>query len=373
MQYRHWKLDSGVVGIRIGPDGDAPLLSVVVPFYDESPAPLVRDLVEQASALSESVEIVVADDGSWNRQLIKEVAAVLGGGVRRATLVISRRNNGRARIRNLLSRAACGQYLLYLDCDMRLGSADFLRRYLALCRAGAPDVAYGGFRVVSRGGYDPLPAFFANRSDCAPVRQRKADPARHTFTNNLLVRRALLRDVPFDERFVGWGWEDVEWALRAAERCTIEHIDNPVISPGSSSTAELLAKFRESAPNFDLLRRRHPQAAARYPVYRASRFASRVPLLARAGPMLARMARNETGLFPLPLRYYALKVYRACMYSVIFGARGVPSKLQSEREVAAGGVSVNRRAEGGTARPGRRHRGTADKARAEDEAREQCK
>ena len=299
--------------------GPLPAISVLIPFYNTSPAKLVQALIEQAAGCSGAVEIVVADDGSADKSLGPEILALLKAHSARGALITPARNVGRARIRNMLAAAAHGEYVLYIDCDMRLGSPRFLSTYLALCHETEREIVYGGFVMaqVDR-GLDPLPGYFGRRSDCLPAGRRRENPAKSTLTNNLLVRRAVMLATPFDEGFVGWGWEDVEWALRAAETRTIDHIDNPVINPANGPAAELIEKFGFSAGNFQRLVQRHPVAAARYPIYRASRIAHAIPLTGYMAPLLRSIALDPHRVWPLIVRYYALKLYRACMYRDIF-------------------------------------------------------
>ena len=307
--------------------GPAPTISVVIPFYKTSPAELVADLIRHAARFGGAVEIIVGDDGSPDHEPGEETASLLRANSVPGALLTLARNAGRARVRNILAAAARGEYLLYIDCDLIPGSPRFLDNYIDYCRERSPDIVYGGFEMARPAGHaDPLPAYFGRRSDCLAAERRRLDSAKHTFTNNLLVRRTVMLGAPLDERFTGWGWEDVEWALRAAEKWTIHHIDNPVINPGNSSAEELVAKFGASAANFQLLARRHPAAAATYPLYRASRIAYRVPLAGYAAPLLRSIAVDRLRVFPLPLRYHALKLYRACMYRTIFASKDPSGK-----------------------------------------------
>ena len=300
-----------------------PVISVLVPFYDTDPVGLVHSLLSRAEALGGGVELIVADDGSSDSRHSRAVTPILQASSAPAALITAAYNLGRAKIRNVLAAAGRGEYVLFIDSDLRPGAPDFLERYLQICKAASPDVVYGGFEMVPDGtNPDPLDAYYARHSDCVPAEQRRADPAKHTFTNNLLVRRAVMLGTPFDERFTGWGWEDVEWALRVSEHRTIEHIDNPVLNPATSSAAALVAKFGGSAGNFQLLLQRHPELAARYPIYRASRVMRMVPFAGALQPLFRRIALDRSGLWPVRARYYALKLYRAVVYRTVEAPAG---------------------------------------------------
>lgn len=298
-------------------DCPAPLLSVLVPFYETSPMQLLESLARQAAGRHD-VELIFGDDGSGDARHGRTVGEAMSRSAVPTALLTARRNVGRAAIRNALARTARGTYLLFVDCDLQPGSAEFLERWLALARPGDSDVGYGGFQMRPCDDGTSLHAYYSARSDCLPAEERQRDPAKYTYTNNLLVSRKAVLSEPFDERFKGWGWEDVEWALRAAQRWTIKHIDNPVLNPADGSARTLLRKFRESVGNFALLRRLHPAEVEKFPIFRASRILALVPMLSLMLPVLEIVAIDTHELFPMQLRYLALKLYRACLYGAAY-------------------------------------------------------
>ena len=64
-------------------------------------------------------------------------------------------------------------------------------------------------------------------SECLPASERAKQPEKYVYTSNLLVRRDVFAAEAFDPGFSGWGWEDVEWAMRVSRRFEVVHIDNP--------------------------------------------------------------------------------------------------------------------------------------------------
>jgi len=119
-----------------------PLLSVVIPAYNE--AEYIRealDAVHTALAVSglESSEVIVADDDSTDSTA--EIAEAAG-----ALVVHSGKRNIGA-TRNVGARAACGEYLLFLDADTSL-VAENISELLEAMRddalAGGAPVAWSG-------------------------------------------------------------------------------------------------------------------------------------------------------------------------------------------------------------------------------------
>src|SRR5208282_5951893 len=106
-------------------------------------------------------------------------------------------------------------------------SPQFLRAYLDLVDEAAPAVAFGGFSLdqAPERREHALHRYMALKTDCTAARERRREPEKHVFTSNLLVRRDVFAAEPFDAGFSGWGWEDVEWAMRVSRRHEIAHID----------------------------------------------------------------------------------------------------------------------------------------------------
>ena len=304
-----------VATVSNGRDAAArPRLSVLTPTFRHDPTPLIEALVAQLSAPSVGVELLIYDDGSCDPDLVARIADALQRCPAPARLLVASRNTGRARARNTLVDAARGDHVLLLDADMA-PSPDFLARWLALIATENPGVAFGGFTVADDNAEarTALHRYLARRGDCHTAATRASDPARFTATSNLLVRRDILAAHPFDPRFSGWGWEDVEWALRVSDACAVRHIDNPALHTGLDTPEALIAKYRQAGANYNRLARAHPHAMARFPSWRAARALSRTRGHAHVRPALAAIARAD-GL-PMLLRHAALKLFRASIYA----------------------------------------------------------
>lgn len=289
-----------------------PVLSVLIPFRDDDPRALLADLERQAGP---EVEIVLIDDASDDPMLRPAVRRAVVDGRAAACLIHTAANLGRAEARNRLAASARGRWLLFLDADMRPERPDFLNRWLALIRDEAPAAAFGGF-TVEAGPVDPAVAVhraLSRRSDCLSAAERRARGGRDVFTSNLLVRRETFDAVPFDAAFTGWGWEDVEWGLRAAERFGLIHVDVPARHLGLEPTARLAAKYEQSVGNFARLARLHPAAVRRFGCWRAARVLARLPALSSLRGLLRRWVLSDRG--PVGARAFGLRLYRAALYA----------------------------------------------------------
>jgi len=295
--------------------GAAPTLSVLIPFLGDNPGDLIRQLDQEAAALNGAVEMVLLDDGTGDADLTARLGAALDGLALPARLITLAVNEGRARGRNRLTTAARADAWLFLDSDMKPDSPDFLQTWIALIAARNPAVAFGGFSL-EQAPNEPRYAVhraLSGASECLPATERARQPEKYVYTSNLLVRRDVFAAEAFDPGFSGWGWEDVEWAMRVSRRFEVVHIDNPATHMGLDTVQALARKFDQGAGNFARVVALHPQIVQAYPSYRTARALKRLPGL----PVLRRLARAAAEAAPLPVkaRAFALRLYRASVYA----------------------------------------------------------
>ena len=292
-----------------------PILSVLIPFLRDDPSRLLQALDREAARLGGAAEIVMLDDGTADAGLTGRLTALADGLALPIRLDTLCANIGRAKGRNRLAAQARGRWLLFLDSDMLPDRPDFLAGYLNLIAEAAPAVAFGGFSLLQTPECPEhaLHRRFALASDCAPLAQRRAAPEKYLYTSNLLVRRDVFETVGFDEGFTGWGWEDVEWAMRVQQQHPILHVDNTATHLGLERAPAMAAKFEQSAANFARVVATHFDVVSRYPSYRVARLLKRAPLRAAWRPALKAVALMERA--PVGVREFAMRLYRAALYA----------------------------------------------------------
>ncbi|WP_284223724.1 glycosyltransferase family 2 protein [Brevundimonas denitrificans] len=292
-----------------------PAVSVLIPFLRDDPAELLNLLDEEAASVDGAVEIVVLDDGTRDAALTARLAAQIKGMALPVRLITLPANEGRSVGRNRLASTARGGSLLFLDSDMRPDHRRFLRDWADLAAREDPAVAFGGFSLLQA----PTDARFAvhramaAKSECVPWTERAKQPEKYVYTSNLLVRRDVFEAEAFDPGFTGWGWEDVEWAMRVSRRFRVVHLDNAATHMGLDTVAALAGKYEQSAPNFARMAQRHPAIVAAYPSYKAARLLKRLPALPRLRRLMRRGA--ETTWLPVGARAFSLRLYRAALYA----------------------------------------------------------
>lgn len=219
-------------------------ISVLIPTYNHVCVALVKGLAQQLEAVGGDYEIIVADDGSTDAATVAENQVI--NTLPHCRYIVREENVGRAAIRNFLVREAQQPYVLFIDSDMTLISDDYIRRYLdsdcdtvidgGVAIGGDPDTLKGNLRYC----YEKA----EEARHTAPERQKT--PYQHLHTANLLVRRDLMLDHPFDERFRHYGYEDVLLGKSFREqRIPIAHIDNPLGFSTFETNADFVAKTEE--------------------------------------------------------------------------------------------------------------------------------
>jgi glycosyltransferase involved in cell wall biosynthesis len=291
-----------------------PHLSVLIPFYKETPLKLLQAL---RTRMPEYIEIIILDDGSNEAEITSDVADFIAQSPLAVVLITLTENEGRARGRNRLTSAARAPYYLFLDADMYPGDSQFLDTWLAHIDSAHPAVTFGGFGVTQpdKSSEHAVHHALATHSDCLKAVVRSETPEKYVFTSNLLVHRDVFETEGFDPQFTGWGWEDVEWAMRVSKRFRITHIDNEALHLGLDTVESLLRKYEQSVPNFARVIGKHPEIVRSYPSYKIAKTLSRLPLLGLIKQGLRAFVRQD--FVPAGLRAFGLRLYRVSLYAEV--------------------------------------------------------
>ena len=174
-------------------------LSVLIPAYNCNCLSLVEQLHSQLEQADIPYEIIVGDDGSTDPSAIQANRPI--NALSHCRYIVRTENTGRASIRNFLAQTAQYEFLLLIDSDMSVVSETFIQNYLnADCQtvvdggitvSGSPDELQGNLRYLYEQAEAP-------RHTAA---ERQCSPHQHIHTANLLIRRDLLLQYPFDHTF----------------------------------------------------------------------------------------------------------------------------------------------------------------------------
>ena len=294
-----------------------PQLSVLIPYYKDDPTALLHALLSQTTEQS-NVEVLIYDDGTGDADLNAKVCAAVKSAHSSVHLMIAHENKGRSAARNALQENARADWVLFLDADMRPVSHRFLFDYVELIDAEMADVIFGGFTVPEKAetADQELHRALSEISDCLSLAARQAAGPQFVASSNLAVRKAVLDAEGFDDGFIGWGWEDSEWAARVAKRFELIHADIPALHLGLESTETLLRRFKTSGHNYVRFTEKHPDIAKTLSLFKISQKLRKTPGQKLMRPFLKLAVKLN--LMPLKIRLFALKLWRASHYAEAF-------------------------------------------------------
>jgi len=228
------------------------MLSILLPIYNCNCVALVTELQRQCVECKVEFEIIVADDGSLSgaigtnvvcqhlideNQIIEQLKGV--------RYIIREQNVGRSAIRNFLVSQAKGDRLLFIDGDLSLDNSSFIHNYLQT----EADIVVGGIAIGGNPDQWKGNLRYRYERQCEAintVESRQSQPYQHLATN-LLVRRSILGEKPYDENISHYGYEDVLLGKRfQQQQVAIKHIDNPVLFCDFEDNASYLAKTEEA-------------------------------------------------------------------------------------------------------------------------------
>ena len=228
------------------------MLSILLPVYNCNCVALVTELQRQCVECKIEFEIIVADDGSLSGAIVTNAACQhlidenkVIEQLKGVRYIIREQNVGRSAIRNFLVSQSKGKKILFIDGDLSLDNPSFIHNYLQT----EADVVVGGIAI----GGNPdrwkgnLRYCYERRCEAInTVESRQSQPYQHLATN-LLVRRSVLGEKPYDENISHYGYEDVLLGKRfQQQQVAIKHIDNPVLFCDFEDNASYLAKTEEA-------------------------------------------------------------------------------------------------------------------------------
>ena len=203
-------------------------LSILIPIYNSVCVKQVKELSAQAQQLNVDYEIIVADDDSPLKDLVRDNEAI--NDMPNCQYIIKPTNTGSAATRNFLAAKSRYPWLLFIDCDVEISNPSFLRTYL-LYIENDYDVINGGIAVADIPQMGSNLRYIYEKAAEADHTAAKRQKQRYQEfrSTNFMIRRDVFLQNPFDERFTKSGYEDVLFGKRLKlNKATILHIDNPV-------------------------------------------------------------------------------------------------------------------------------------------------
>ena len=225
-------------------------LSILIPVYNWDCTQLIKDLHFQGLVLGIPYEIIVADDCSTDKEIL-EKNRIIAESHENCRFIGLKHNIGRASIRNLMADESRYDKLLFIDCDSAVKDKLFLKNYMEA--SSTASVVCGG--VIHP---DELPfkgselryLYEKNAANERSAEFRSRNPYARFTSFSFLIDKKDFMDIRFDESYVRYGYEDVQFGHELEENgVSILHIDNPLAHMGLDDSASYLNKTRQAVQN----------------------------------------------------------------------------------------------------------------------------
>ncbi len=286
-------------------------LSILIPTFNDECVLLVMQLQQQAEAAGITYEILVADDGSTQKNVIEANRSI--NTLSRCRYLEQPQNMGRAAIRNYLVSQAQYPWLLFIDSDMMLRHEDYLQKYIQTPESA--ELIYGGVSI-GEGPQDCLRAIYERAvAHEHTIERRKAQPYQDFHTANFMISRSLMQQHPFDERFRHYGYEDVLLGKELQQAgITIRHIDNPLSFERFETNASFISKTEEGLRTLKTFHAELHDYSRLLQAFRQRPWL--MPLMRLTYHLFGKYLRNQlTGNHP---RLFAFKLYKLAYFASLW-------------------------------------------------------
>jgi glycosyltransferase involved in cell wall biosynthesis len=228
-------------------------ISLLIPVFNYDIIALVHSMKNAMGKVPEFLEIVIGDDGSSTeyREKYRSLQA------ENVKVISSKKNIGRAAIRNRLALEAKGDFVLFIDADVMLpGTAEaYILKWLSYMKISR--VICGGTLYHNSAPGDPdklLRWKYGKWREQKSAVERNKHPHAGFSTFNVLIERSVFSKIRFNEELKQYGHEDtlLGYQLKKAG-IDILHIDNGLMHEGLESNKEFLNKTKLGIENLSML------------------------------------------------------------------------------------------------------------------------
>lgn len=223
------------------------MLSICIPIYNFNASALIEELHKQMLACDEKTELIIIDDASSPIHKEKIRAAVAPH-----TYIELTENIGRAKIRNLFLQYVQYDYLLFLDGDSLMVRPNFISSYIQYVKQNAASIVCGGriYPTTCPSRKQALSWKYGTFKESKNVLERNRNPNRSFMTNNFLIQKKLLSQIPFNEQLIQYGHEDTLFGYQLSKQhIVINHIDNPVLNGDIENNEVFINKTEKGIQN----------------------------------------------------------------------------------------------------------------------------
>lgn len=230
-------------------------LSICVPVYNFNCIESIKALCEQIENLDIKAEVLVIDDASK-----VELTELKNFDNQYYYYEKLNQNIGRSKIRNLLGGKANFNHILFIDGDSGIPE-NFTKTYIQHIEKHPNSVICGGrIHKLFSNSKKSLRYNYGVKYEDTKASDRQIKSYNAFMTNNFVVPKQILKNIPFNEELNQYGHEDTFFGFELEKnKVPILHIDNPVIHLELESNTEYLQKTKQAIQNLVILKKQYPE------------------------------------------------------------------------------------------------------------------
>jgi hypothetical protein len=161
-------------------------------------------------------------------------------------------NLGRGQNINTLGRKATNPYLLLVDCDTFPKNSEYIQNYIQYIRKTKADVLFGG--IIYEGNRPErenlLRWVFGVKREALSLEQRNKNPYKNALTSNLLIKKEIFTNYPFDNKITKYGYEDLCFLMvLESHGFVVNHSENPTFHLNLETSEIFLEKTKTALEN----------------------------------------------------------------------------------------------------------------------------
>lgn len=218
------------------------MLSILIPVYNVPIYQLLHELNEQINAISEEVELLVADDASTSHH-VKNTNKQSCKALKHCRYLEQHTNRGRTATRQFLAKEARYDWFLFLDADVFPKQVDFLTRFIDQC--ANYDLLFGGiiYRENPPGPSRILRWTYGREREERSVTTRQTAPYQTILSGAFMIRKSYFF-MANNQLENAYGLDALFTQNLKKIRARVHHIDNPVYHLGLEENKDFIQKTK---------------------------------------------------------------------------------------------------------------------------------
>lgn len=214
------------------------MISILIPIYNRDARLLVREIVQQADKLGIIYEVLCLDDHSIF-YLDKNIQIQ---NYQNCTYTVLPQNIGQSATRNRLADMAKFDYLLYIDCDIKIDYHHYLRNYIE--QIPNSDLVCGGIHYLP---WPPTSEYLLHWMYGTRREMRQSMKAYHFLSCNFMIRKSIFNKIRFNEDVVEYGHDNIYFGIELNKlNIARKHVFSPAAHNQLDYTDEFIERVKDS-------------------------------------------------------------------------------------------------------------------------------